>query len=339
MKSTACFDDVLLEPQYSDITSRSEIDLSSNLGDLHLRLPIISSPMDTVTEADMVIAMSSGGGLGIVHRYNSISSQTKIIQKAHVKGVQNIGAAVGVTEDYLDRAKAAFMAGANVLCVDIAHGHHSLMKNALKNLRSLFDKADIHIMAGNVATLEAFNDLADWGADSIRVGIGGGSICSTRIRTGHGIPTFQSILDCAKSDRDAFLIADGGIRNSGDIVKSIAAGADFVMIGSLLAGTEESPVEKLWDQTKGEWVYPYRGMASIETQINWRGHVSSVEGVSSTVSTKGSVKNALSDLERGLRSGMSYSGSRTIKDFQARSKFIVQTSSGQIESTPHINLG
>jgi IMP dehydrogenase len=295
--------------------------------------------MDTVTETDMIVAMSSAGGLGIVHRYNSISEQSKIIQKAHTLGVKNIGAAVGVTGDYLDRAKAAFMAGANVLCVDIAHGHHSLMKNALKNLRSLFDNADVHIIAGNVATLEAFNDLADWGADSVRVGVGGGSICSTRIKTGHGVPTLQSVLDCAKSDRDAFLIADGGVKNSGDIAKSIAAGADFVMIGSLLAGTEETPVKKSWDQSKDAWVYPYRGMASVETQMSWRGHVSSVEGVSSTVPDKGAVKNILADLERGLRSGMSYSGSRTIKDFQAKSKFIVQTSSGQIESTPHINRG
>ena len=337
MKDTVCFDDVLLEPQYSDVASRSEVDLSSSLGDLNLRIPIISSPMDTVTETDMAIEMFSAGALGIVHRYNSVNDQAKIIHKAHASGVQNIGAAVGVTGDYLDRAKSAFMAGANVLCVDIAHGHHALMKNALKNLRALFDKVDIHIMAGNVATLEAFNDLSDWGADSIRVGVGGGSICSTRIQTGHGIPTFQSVLDCAKSDRDAVLIADGGIKNSGDITKAIAAGADFVMIGSLLAGTEETPVEKFWDQTRGVWVYPYRGMASIETQINWRGHVASVEGVSSTVPDKGAVKDVLADLERGLRSGMSYSGSHSIKDFQAKSRFIVQTSSGQIESTPHIN--
>ncbi len=261
MKDAICFDDVLLEPQYSDITSRSEIDLSSNLGSLLLHLPIVSSPMDTVTEADMAAAMAAAGGLGIVHRYNSISEQSKIIQKVHILGVKNVGAAVGVTGDYLDRAKRAFMAGANVICVDIAHGHHSLMKNALKNLRSLFDKTDMHLMAGNVATLGAFNDLADWGADSIRVGVGGGSICSTRIKTGHGVPTLQSILDCAQSDRDAFLIADGGIKSSGDIVKCIAAGADFVMLGSLLSGTEETPGEKFWDPSRNVWVYPYRGMA------------------------------------------------------------------------------
>jgi len=336
MKNSLSFDDVLLVPAYSNITSRQEIDLSGNLGELYFDLPVISSPMDTVTESSMTVALDTAGGLGIIHRYNTINEQTNQIHRAHSEGAKNIGAAVGVTGDYLDRAKYAVMAGANVLCVDIAHGHHQLMKNALKNLQSLFE-GTVHIMAGNVATLEAFNDLADWGADSIRVGIGGGSICSTRIQTGHGVPTLQSIMDCAKSDRNVSLVADGGIKNSGDIVKSIAAGADFVMLGSLLSGTEETPVEKNWDPNTGTWVYPYRGMASVEAQIKWRGHASSIEGVSSIVTDKGSVSDVLANLEKGLRSGMSYTGARDITKFQSTSKFIQQSSSGQIESTTHIN--
>jgi len=147
----------------------------------------------------------------------------------------------------------------------------------------------------------------------------------------------QSVLDCAQSDRDVPLIADGGIKNSGDIVKAIAAGADFVMLGSMLSGTEETPVEKNWDPNTGTWVYPYRGMASVEAQIKWRGHASSVEGVSSFVQDKGSVKNVLLDLEKGLRSGLSYSGASNIRKFQATAKFIRQTTSGQIESSTHIN--
>jgi IMP dehydrogenase len=336
MKSAISFDDVLLKPQYSEIESRKDIDLSVKLGDLCLSLPVISSPMDTITEADMSFAIDSVGGIGIIHRYNTIEEQSKQIHSAHAKGAKNIGAAVGVTGDYLDRAKYAAMAGASVICVDIAHGHHHLMKNALKNLNSLFE-GTVHIMAGNVATLDAFNDLSDWGANSIRVGIGGGSICSTRIQTGHGVPTLQSIIDCARSDRDAILIADGGIKNSGDIVKAIGAGADFVMLGSLLSGTEETPVEKNWDPNTGSWVYPYRGMASVESQIKWRGHASSVEGVSSFVKDKGSVLDVLQDLEKGLRSGMSYSGTRDIRTFQSKSTFIQQTPSGQVESSTHIN--
>ena len=146
----------------------------------------------------------------------------------------------------------------------------------------MFDDT-VTVIAGNVATLQGFNDLADWGAHGIRVGVGGGSICSTRIKTGHGVPTLQSVIDCASSDRDAALIADGGIKTSGDVAKAIAAGADFVMLGSLLAGTDETPGEKVWSPEKGTWVYPYRGMASVEAQIDWRGHTASVEGVASSV--------------------------------------------------------
>lgn len=336
MRETICFDDVLMVPKYSDIESRSSIVTESSLNGISYTTPIISSPMDTVTETDMLVEMSKLGGLGIVHRYNTVSQQAKLIHMSHSLGAKNVGAAVGVSGDYLERAKAAVMAGANVLCVDIAHGHHSLMKNALKNLRSMFDDS-VTIIAGNVATLEAFNALSDWGAHGIRVGVGGGSICSTRIKTGHGVPTLQSIMDCARSDRDAVLIADGGIKTSGDVAKAIAAGADFVMLGSLLAGTNETPGDKVWSPEKGTWVYPYRGMASVEAQIDWRGHTASVEGISSSVPAKGPVKSVIESLMLGLRSGMSYSGANSITEFQARAEFIKQSGSSQIESSTHIN--
>lgn len=339
---TITFDDVLLRPRYSDIESRKDISLTSSMRDLKIQLPVVSSPMDTVTESDMLIAMDRVGGLGIAHRYNTIPEQSKLVHIAHASGAKNVGAAVGVSGDYLDRAKALVMAGANVICVDIAHGHHSLMKNALKCLRSSFDDS-VYIIAGNVATLEGFNDLSDWGADAVRVGIGGGSICSTRIQTGHGVPTLQSIVECAESDRDAALIADGGIRTSGDVTKAIAAGADFVMLGSKLAGTEETPGEVLHvpEMVNGKLTYSmhkvYRGMASVEAQVDWRGHTSSVEGVSSTVPFRGKVEDVVQEIERGLRSGMSYSGARSISEFQAKAQFIQQTISGQVESSTHIN--
>lgn len=336
MRETICFDDVLLLPQYSDIESRKDINLESCIQDLKLQTPVISSPMDTVTEDSMAVAMDKLGGLGVVHRYNSVTEQSKLVHESHARGAKNVAAAVGVSGDYLERAKAAVMAGANVLCVDIAHGHHSLMKNALKNLRSLFPQG-VYVIAGNVATLEAFNDLSDWGAHAVRVGIGGGSICSTRIKTGHGMPTLQSVIDCAVSDRDAALIADGGIKTSGDVTKAIAAGADFVMLGSMISGTEETPVERVWSPEKAAWVYPYRGMASVEAQIDWRGHTSSIEGVASSVVAKGSVTAVIEDITKGLRSGMSYSGARSITEFQAKSKFVIQTGSSQVESSTHIN--
>ncbi len=332
MKRTLSFDDVLLIPQFSDIQSRTEeVDLSSSLGKINLSLPIISSPMDTVTEREMAVAMSRQGGVGIIHRYNSIEEQVLQVQSANVV----VGAAIGVSGDYLERAAALLKAGADILCVDIAHGHHVLMRHALTTLRNTFGY-DVHIMAGNVATLEAVNDLSDWGADSVRIGIGGGSICSTRIQTGHGMPTLQSIIECAATDRDVTLIADGGIRNSGDICKALAAGADFVMLGSMLSGTEEAPGEKHYDTRTGKFYKAYRGMASVEAQIDWRGHTASVEGVASTVDYKGHVKEVLGGIARGTRSGLSYSGTRSIREFQARAKMVQITTSGMAESKTHI---
>ena len=330
MKPTVAFDDVLLVPQYSEIMSRKSIDISNALTDeVRLELPIISAPMDTVTSASMANALNRSGGLGILHRYNTPTSQGLVI--SIVEGPK--AAAIGITGDFLQRAKILLDNGVTILCIDVAHGHHALTRHALKVLRrSVGD--DIHIMAGNVATLEAFNDLADWGADSIRVGIGGGSICSTRIQTGHGVPTFQSVLDCAQSDRDVKLIADGGIKSSGDIVKALAAGADFAMVGSLLGGTLEAPGNVVY--LNGKSYKSYRGMASVEAQIDWRGHTSSIEGVSHMIPYRGTVTKVLKELETGIRSGFSYTGALNISELHAKAKFIRQTSAGLSESRTHI---
>jgi len=168
----------------------------------------------------------------------------------------------------------------------------------------------------------------------VRCNIGGGSICSTRVQTGHGVPGLQTIIDCARSDRNAPIIADGGIRNSGDVVKALAAGADFVMLGSLLSGTDETPGDII--NTPTGKVKAYRGMASKDAQIDWRGKTSSLEGVATTVPCKGPVGDVLDDLIRGIRSGLSYSGARRISELQAKAKFVRQTSSGQAESATHI---
>jgi len=277
----------------------------------------------------MATAISSSGGIGVVHRYNTIEEQVALAKK--VKG--HVACAVGVTGDYEARAASLVEAGCRILCLDVAHGHHALVRTALKTLREeLGDK--VHLMAGNVATLEAFNDLADWGADSIRVGIGGGSICSTRLNTGHGVPTYQSVVDCARSDRDAKLIADGGIKNSGDIVKALAAGADFVMLGSMLAGTDESPGEIFTSENKKYKVY--RGMASRSAQMEWRGKSSSPEGVSTTIPYKGSVVDILQDITGNIKSGFSYTGATSLEILQSKATFIRQTPAGQLESSTHI---
>jgi IMP dehydrogenase len=337
------FDDVLLTPQYSSIRSRSEIKLAVELENVpSMRLPIFSSPMDTVTEAATAHQIACSGGIGVVHRYNTPDEQAEIVSRVaelfsdtSTLGYRTIGAAVGVTGDYTIRAKKLFQAGARLICIDVAHGDHILAVEAVRNIKALFgDK--IHIMAGNVATLSGFDTLAQAGANSVRVGIGGGSICSTRIQTGHGMPTLQSIIDCSTSEYagDVKLVADGGIKNSGDIVKALAAGADAVMLGSLLAGTHESPGEFI---IRGEQRFKsYRGMASVAAQIDWRGHAASEEGVSTTIPSKGSLKNVLSSLEKGIRSGLSYTGAYNIAELQNKAKFMRISSAGMSESKTHI---
>ena len=335
MGSEMCIRD---RPRYSNIETRAQIDLSTELTRWkkdRLKLPIISAPMDTVTGAEMALAMDKAGALGILHRYNTIEEQISMVEEVMtVQADVVFGAAVGITGEFEDRATALYDAGCRIFCLDVAHGHHALMKMGLETLRGIFGKS-IHMMAGNVATLEAFNDLSDWGADSIRVGVGGGSICSTRVQTGHGIPTLQSVLDCAISDRDAILIADGGIKNSGDMVKALAAGADAVMCGSLLAGTQETPGAILSTNDGSAPRKIYRGMASHEAQKAWRGKIGSIEGVSTTVAIKGGVSDVLHDLEWGIRSGLSYAGAYDLVELRAKARFVEQTSAGQTESSPH----
>ena len=335
-KEAVTYDDMLLVPQYSDITSRSEVDISNNLGHKEFSLPVIASPMDTVSGVQMALAMDKAGGLAVLHRYNTISEQQKMAHEvvAQTDWSGQVAAAIGVTGDYLERAEALIATGVDVLCVDVAHGHHVLMKKALTTLREEYGN-NIYIMAGNVCTLEGINDLADWGANAVRCNIGGGSICSTRLVTGHGLPGLQTIFDCARTDRDVSIIADGGIKTSGDIVKALAAGADFVMCGSLLAGTTESPgrIISLPDNSR---VKEYRGMASKDAQMNWRNKSSTPEGVASYIPFKGSAADILRDLDGGIRSGLSYAGARTIDELQHKAEWARQTSAGLMESGTHI---
>jgi IMP dehydrogenase len=333
-KEAVTYDDMLLVPQYSDIESRSEVNIGSFLNEVRYSLPIISSPMDTVSEVEMLVAMDEAGGLGVLHRYNTIDEQVRMVEEVFSRGVSNFAVAIGVSGDYLERAATLVDIGVNTFCLDVAHGHHVLMKNALTTLRKKFGRS-ITLIAGNVCTLEGVNDLADWGADAVRANIGGGSICSTRIVTGHGLPGLQTIFDCARTDRDVKIIADGGIKTSGDIVKALAAGADFVMCGSLLAGTTQSPGNLV--VLPGEPpMKEYRGMASKDAQMSWRSRSSTPEGVASYIPYKGSVLDILGDLEGGIRSGLSYSGARSISQLQHKAQWSRQTSAGTVESGTHI---
>lgn len=338
-RETMTYDDVLLVPKYSEIRSRKEIDVSSKLDDnITLQLPVIASPMDTVSGFEMASYLSKAGGLAVIHRYMGTADQTRIVTDLKSETGSVIAAAIGTGREHILRARCLAHVGIDILCIDVAHGHHVAVRETLDALRSESTFDNIHIMAGNIATAKAVYDLAKWGAHSIRVGIGGGSICSTRVQTGHGVPTLQSVMDCAfaADDCGVKLIADGGIRNSGDIVKSFAAGADFVMLGSLLAGSHEAPGRII---TMGDRKYKeYRGMASAEAQMDWRGRTASLEGVSSMIPYKGPVAPIVEQIENGIRSGFSYSGARTLSQFQATAEMIQQTPAGQLESSTHIRV-
>jgi len=332
-KEMLSFDDILLVPQYADIASRKDVSLSTILDDgLELDLPIIAAPMDTVCEWQMAEAMDNHGGLGILHRYMSFEEQHSMVRMSNAQSItKNIGVSVGATGSFVPDAVMLAEAGANVILVDVANGHNENAIAAVKSLRKELGD-DIHIMAGNVATWDGFARLADAGANSIRVGIGGGSACTTRVVSGHGIPTLASIMDIRErvSYEDAPAInADGGIRNSGDAAKALAAGAHAVMVGRLLAGTSESPGHVV----DGHKVF--RGMASREAQEDGRGVVSGVEGISTRVPFVGSVNSIIKDFANGLRSALSYTGVDNLIDFHTESMYNKVSSNSLNETKPH----
>lgn len=337
-----CFDDILLVPQRSSVTSRHNVNLAMRIGNgkriVTLDLPVIAAPMDTVCDAAMCIAMSKAGGLGILHRYMPDDMQVTLAKSLVHDGFK-FGVAIASNNGFLEQAKRLHDVGTKILLVDTANGHGEYAVHAVSRLRDLFD--DIHIMAGNIGTADGFARLSQAGADSIRVGIGGGSACTTRLVSGHGMPTLASVIECDKW-QEAFgnyscsIIADGGIRNSGDMVKSFAAGANAVMVGSMLAGTDESP-GSVFINEKNQHVKAFRGMASREAQNDATGNVSVAEGISTTIPHKGSVNAILDDIRGGLGSGCSYSGCHSLFELSSVSKYIRVSYASSHESKPHAN--
>jgi len=465
MKEGLSFDDVLLIPKKSKVDSRKDIELSSKLAEnIILKLPIISSPMDTVTEGEMAIALAKVGGLGIIHRFCSIEYQVKEVEK--VKRAENyfvenpicispdttlkeikekirkyhfqtflvvdenkrligliskrdyileedenkkayelmtpyeklivsekeltleeakeifkkykiekipivdkerkvrglitfkdfeyslnkkavrdkkgrliVGAAIGIRGDYLERAEELVKAGVDILCIDVAHGHLEKTIKAIKEIKKKFP--EIPLIAGNVATKEGAKDLKEAGADIIKVGIGPGSACTTRIVTGVGVPQITAIMEAKKGSENVPIIADGGCKNSGDIVKALAAGANAVMLGSLLAGTDEAPGKVFYMQ--GRRVKAFRGMSSMIAFENKLQNTNDkveykpvAEGVDyGFVDYKGSVYEVLETLEKGIRSGFSYCGAMNLEELWENAEFIKITEHGLKESYPH----
>jgi IMP dehydrogenase len=331
-----CFDDILMVPQYSEVTSRASVDLKMPIGGKSfLELPIIASPMDTVCEKEMAIAIAESGGVGIIHRFMSEKSQIKMVEEVY--NHKSIGLAVGAalsttfTEDHVDKL---IKAGVSMLLIDTANGHSKMAIHATMRLKNIVGDS-IHIMSGNVATVEGYIALDVAGADSVRVGIGGGSMCTTRIVSGHGIPTLSSIINVREAkDRfnlNAGIVADGGIRNTGDMVKAFAAGANSVMLGSMLAGTDESPGSLYFEN--GKKFKSFRGMASKEA--NKDKDIAVAEGISTMIPHKGSVKDIIKDIKGGLGSGCSYTGVDSLCNLYQDSMYTRVSPLTVKESLPH----
>lgn len=343
MKLAYSFDDVLLVPRYSKIKSRKDVDLSTQITPRYkIDSPLISANMSDVTGVEMAISIGKLGGIGVIPRFMATQNQAEIVTRVKKEGL-TCAAAVGVREDPKERAEILVNAGVNILFIDVAHGHMEKVIKTTKILKSLYGNR-VDIVSGNVATYEACKALFSHGADSVKVGIGPGSICTTRIVTGFGIPQISAILDCAKLTKKGkkYLIADGGIKNSGDIVKALAAGASAVMIGKLFAASQEAPGKII--EENGVKYKQYNGSTSKEEKIKQlkavgkklsSNYTSQIEGVESKILYKGKLSKIIDELEAGLRSGFSYAGAKNIKELWKNSQFVQITQNGVRESNAH----
>lgn len=325
------FDDVLLQPQYSDIESRTQISLDQPDSILTLRLPIISANMDTITEDEMAIEMSNWGGAGILHRFCTPAKLAYMLQKCNDSDACRIPS-VGVSKNdpMLASLDPEYI---EAICIDVAHGHHKLVGEKIGEIRKRF--GSLPIIAGNVATAEGTKFLLEAGADIIKVGIGGGSNCTTRVVTGHGVPQVTAITECAQiaAAYHKEIIADGGLRRISDIATALACGATYVMLGSMLAGAPETPGKIVTNSIGGKQKV-YRGMASFQAQASI-GKDRTPEGISRMVPLGAPVKNRLEDIVGGLQSSLSYSGCRSLEEFRRYAKFMQITSASFIEGMPH----
>ena len=344
IKEALTFDDVTLEPKYSEILP-SEVDTSIKLNEhLKLRIPILSSAMDTVTESKMAIEIAKAGGLGIIHRNLDIKKQILEIKKVQKKKLL-VGAAVGAGPKEFKRAEAILKEKVNMIVVDTAHGHTKKVSEMIKFIKKNRNKKTI-LCAGNIATPEAAKFLIKLGVDIIKVGIGPGSICTTRLVAGIGVPQLSAILNVRNGikNKKIKIISDGGIKYSGDLAKAFAAGADAVMIGSLFAGTEETPGKLI--RRNGKLFKNFRGMGSVGAmnkgsadryfQSKQKDSSKYVpEGVEGLAKYKGKVVDIIFKLIGGLRSSMGYLGSKQIKYLRNKPRFVKITKAGFYESMVH----
>tara|TARA_Y100000389_G_scaffold200222_1_gene240185 strand:- start:2659 stop:3738 length:1080 start_codon:yes stop_codon:yes gene_type:complete len=343
IKEALTFDDVLMLPRYSNVLP-AETNISLNLTNkIVLKAPFLSSAMDTVTESRMAIAIAKAGGVGVIHRNLKIKKQSQEIKIVKKKKLL-VGAAIGTNKEDLERARALISNGADLIVIDTAHGHSEKVLKTLSKLKKISNK--IPICVGNIATSEAAKKLYNSGADIIKVGIGPGSICTTRMVAGIGVPQISAIMEVKKALKKTKtkIISDGGIKFSGDIAKALAAGADAIMMGSIFAGTDESPGKKY--KVHGKIYKQYRGMGSIGAmssgsanryfQKNFKDKSKFVpEGVEGRVEYKGNVSNIIYQLQGGLRSSMGYIGAKKLSEISKKAKFVKITKAGFYESMVH----
>ena len=353
------FDDLLLIPQKSEVVP-AEVETGTKLCEgIYLPTPILSAAMDTVTEEKMGIAMALQGGLGVIHKNMPAEEEAKLVKavksfefdkeeylRAAVdsNGKLLASAAIGVGKDSLERAAKLVEAGVDVLIVDSAHGHSKNILQTVKNLRKTYAK--LPIIAGNIVTIEAAKDLIEAGATGVKVGIGPGSICTTRVVSGVGMPQATAVDDIVTALKGSGhpVIADGGLKYSGDIVKALALGANAVMLGSMLSGTDEAPGEVF--EENGKKFKSYVGMGSLAAMkrgsadryfqnASERKEKLVPEGIEAKVPYKGSVEGILYQILGGLRSGMGYCGAHNLDELYKRSVFVRITNAGLVESHPH----
>jgi IMP dehydrogenase len=343
IKDSFTFDDVTLVPQYSSVLPSEAVTASKLSDNLNLQIPLMSSAMDTVTESKMAIAISKSGGIGVVHRNLSIEEQVKEVKKVK-KNNCLVGAAIGVNPRDLERAEELLRVNTDLIVIDTAHGHTQKVLNMIKKIKKKLK--NFTLCAGNIATGKAAKFLADSGVDIVKVGIGPGSICTTRLVAGIGVPQLSAVVDVKKALKNyrTKIVSDGGIKFSGDLAKAIAAGADAVMIGSLFSGTIESPGKII--KYKGKLYKKFRGMGSVGAmavgsadryyQKKFKNVSKYIpEGVEGMVKFKGTVKKTIHNLIGGLKSSMGYLGAKTIKDLQKKGEFVKITKAGFYESMVH----
>lgn len=333
------FDDVLIVPKYNKIISRKDVSFKTKVTrNYEIDIPIVAANMDTVCESEMAIALGKLGGLGVIHRFLSVEEQVEEIKKVKEEGLI-AAAAVGIKEKDKERIDGLVKAGVNILVLDIAHGHSKYAGKTLDYIKQKYPGVDV--VAGNIATKDAALYFLSKGADAIKVGVGPGAVCTTRVTTGVGVPQITAIMDAfEETQKEIPICSDGGIRKSGDITKAIGAGANTVMIGNLFAGTEETPGEII--DKDGKKYKTYRGMASHKATIRKKEinkedtkEILNIEGEETLVEFKGPVKNIIKELLGGLASGMTYVNAKTLNQLAGKADFVEMTSAAQEESRAH----